>query len=190
MRYVRGLKGPVGAGQVTKMINHVLCLTLYPILAEALKLGENAGVRRSRRLETSSKRSPDPGSAAPENTVDELPESKPRSGREEWPKDVHRERSTPPVGEGAVRIEGLNPVVVAIRDKERSRSGEGGIRGIIELRPTSCAATSFSRNKRQNRLESTRTGGLVQRRRRPYLRAWPWTCLKTQTSSPDWRPMK
>ncbi len=26
------------------------------------------------------------------------------------------------------------------------------------LRPASCAATSFSRNKRQNRLESTRTG--------------------------------
>ena len=38
------LMGPVGAGQVTKMINQVLCLTLYPILAEALKLGENAGV--------------------------------------------------------------------------------------------------------------------------------------------------
>ena len=26
------------------MINQVLCLTLFPILAEALKLGENAGV--------------------------------------------------------------------------------------------------------------------------------------------------
>jgi 3-hydroxyisobutyrate dehydrogenase-like beta-hydroxyacid dehydrogenase len=38
------LMGPVGAGQVTKMINQVLCLTLYPVLAEALKLGENAGV--------------------------------------------------------------------------------------------------------------------------------------------------
>ena len=38
------LMGPIGAGQVTKMINQVLCLTLYPILAEALKLGENAGV--------------------------------------------------------------------------------------------------------------------------------------------------
>ena len=38
------LMGPVGAGQVTKMINQVLCLTLFPILAEALKLGENAGV--------------------------------------------------------------------------------------------------------------------------------------------------
>ena len=37
--------GPTGAGQVTKMINQVLCLTLFPILrAEALKLGENAGV--------------------------------------------------------------------------------------------------------------------------------------------------
>ncbi len=38
------LMGPIGAGQVTKMINQVLCLTLYPVLAEALKLGENAGV--------------------------------------------------------------------------------------------------------------------------------------------------
>ncbi len=38
------LMGPVGAGQVTKMINQVLCLTLFPVLAEALKLGENAGV--------------------------------------------------------------------------------------------------------------------------------------------------
>ena len=42
------LMGPVGAGQVTKMINQVLCLTLYPILAEALKLGENAGVEVAR----------------------------------------------------------------------------------------------------------------------------------------------
>ncbi len=42
------LMGPIGAGQVTKMINQVLCLTLYPILAEALKLGENAGVEVSR----------------------------------------------------------------------------------------------------------------------------------------------
>ena len=36
--------GPVGAGQVTKMINQVLVLTNYVVLAEALKLGENAGV--------------------------------------------------------------------------------------------------------------------------------------------------
>ena len=42
------LMGPIGAGQVTKMINQVLCLTLYPILAEALKLGENAGVEVAR----------------------------------------------------------------------------------------------------------------------------------------------
>ena len=42
------LMGPVGAGQVTKMINQVLCLTLYPILAEALKLGENAGIEVAR----------------------------------------------------------------------------------------------------------------------------------------------
>ena len=42
------LMGPTGAGQVTKMINQVLCLTLYPILAEALKLGENAGVEVAR----------------------------------------------------------------------------------------------------------------------------------------------
>ncbi len=42
------LMGPIGAGQVTKMINQVLCLTLYPILAEALKLGENAGIEVAR----------------------------------------------------------------------------------------------------------------------------------------------
>ncbi len=42
------LMGPTGAGQVTKMINQVLCLTLYPILAEALKLGENAGIEVAR----------------------------------------------------------------------------------------------------------------------------------------------
>lgn len=42
------LMGPVGAGQVTKMINQVLCLTLFAILAEALKLGENAGVEVAR----------------------------------------------------------------------------------------------------------------------------------------------
>ncbi len=38
------LMGPVGAGQVTKMINQVLVLTNYAVMAEALKLGENAGV--------------------------------------------------------------------------------------------------------------------------------------------------
>ena len=38
------LMGPVGAGQVTKMINQVLVLTNFAVLAEALKLGENAGV--------------------------------------------------------------------------------------------------------------------------------------------------
>ena len=42
------LMGPIGAGQVTKIINQVLCLTLFPILAEALKLGENAGVEVAR----------------------------------------------------------------------------------------------------------------------------------------------
>ena len=40
--------GPVGAGQVTKMINQVLVLTNFAILAEALKLGENAGVEVAR----------------------------------------------------------------------------------------------------------------------------------------------
>ncbi|MEE9249643.1 MAG: NAD(P)-dependent oxidoreductase [Alphaproteobacteria bacterium] len=38
------LMGPVGAGQVTKMINQVLVLTNFAVMAEALKLGENAGV--------------------------------------------------------------------------------------------------------------------------------------------------
>ena len=36
--------GPVGAGQSTKMINQVLVLTNFAVLAEALKLGENAGI--------------------------------------------------------------------------------------------------------------------------------------------------
>lgn len=40
--------GPVGAGQVTKMINQVLVLTNFAVLAEALKLGENAGVAMER----------------------------------------------------------------------------------------------------------------------------------------------
>lgn len=38
------LMGRVGAGQVTKMVNQVLVLTNFAVLAEALKLGENAGV--------------------------------------------------------------------------------------------------------------------------------------------------
>ena len=38
------LMGPVGAGQATKMINQVLVLSVFPLLAEALKLGENAGI--------------------------------------------------------------------------------------------------------------------------------------------------
>jgi 3-hydroxyisobutyrate dehydrogenase-like beta-hydroxyacid dehydrogenase len=36
--------GPVGAGQVTKMVNQVLILTNYCVLAEALKLAENGGI--------------------------------------------------------------------------------------------------------------------------------------------------
>jgi 3-hydroxyisobutyrate dehydrogenase-like beta-hydroxyacid dehydrogenase len=36
--------GPVGAGQVTKMINQVLVLTNYCVIAEALRLGEKCGV--------------------------------------------------------------------------------------------------------------------------------------------------
>ncbi len=36
--------GPVGAGQVTKMINQILVLTNFCVLAEALKLAENAGI--------------------------------------------------------------------------------------------------------------------------------------------------
>ena len=35
--------GPVGAGQVVKMVNQVLVLTNYCVLAEGLKLAENAG---------------------------------------------------------------------------------------------------------------------------------------------------
>ena len=42
------LMGPVGAGQVTKMINQVLVLNQYCILAEALKLAENNGVDPAR----------------------------------------------------------------------------------------------------------------------------------------------
>ncbi len=38
------LMGPVGVGQVTKMIDQVLVLTNFAVMAEALKLGENAGV--------------------------------------------------------------------------------------------------------------------------------------------------
>lgn len=36
--------GPVGAGQVTKMINQVLVLTNYCVIAEAIRLGEKCGV--------------------------------------------------------------------------------------------------------------------------------------------------
>ena len=36
--------GPVGAGQVTKMINQVLVLNNYAVLAEAVRLAENAGI--------------------------------------------------------------------------------------------------------------------------------------------------
>ncbi len=36
--------GEVGAGQVTKMINQILVLNQYCVLAEALKLAENAGI--------------------------------------------------------------------------------------------------------------------------------------------------
>jgi 3-hydroxyisobutyrate dehydrogenase len=36
--------GPVGAGQVTKMINQVLVLTNYAVIAEALRLGEKCGI--------------------------------------------------------------------------------------------------------------------------------------------------
>ncbi|MCB1714405.1 MAG: NAD(P)-dependent oxidoreductase [Candidatus Competibacteraceae bacterium] len=41
------LMGPVGAGQVTKMINQVLVLNQFCVLAEALKLAENNGVDAS-----------------------------------------------------------------------------------------------------------------------------------------------
>ena len=40
--------GPVGAGQVTKMVNQVLVLTNYCVLAEALALAEAGGVDASR----------------------------------------------------------------------------------------------------------------------------------------------
>ena len=36
--------GGVGAGQVTKLINQVLCLTNYAVIAEALKLAEAGGI--------------------------------------------------------------------------------------------------------------------------------------------------
>jgi 3-hydroxyisobutyrate dehydrogenase len=36
--------GPVGAGQVTKMINQVLVLTNYCVIAEAIRLGEKCGI--------------------------------------------------------------------------------------------------------------------------------------------------
>jgi len=42
------LMGPVGAGQVTKMINQVLVLNQFCILAEALKLAEDNGVDPAR----------------------------------------------------------------------------------------------------------------------------------------------
>ncbi len=38
------LMGPVGAGQVTKMLNQVLVLTKFCIFAEAVRLGEKAGI--------------------------------------------------------------------------------------------------------------------------------------------------
>ena len=40
--------GGIGAGQVTKMINQVLVLTNYAVIAEALRLGEKCGVDVSR----------------------------------------------------------------------------------------------------------------------------------------------
>jgi 3-hydroxyisobutyrate dehydrogenase-like beta-hydroxyacid dehydrogenase len=40
--------GAVGAGQVTKMINQVLVLTNYAVIAEALRLGEKCGIDVSR----------------------------------------------------------------------------------------------------------------------------------------------
>lgn len=42
------LMGPVGSGQVTKMINQVLVLNNFCILAEALRLAENNGVDASK----------------------------------------------------------------------------------------------------------------------------------------------
>jgi 3-hydroxyisobutyrate dehydrogenase-like beta-hydroxyacid dehydrogenase len=40
--------GPVGAGQVTKMVNQILVLTNYCVLAEALSLAEAGGVDAAR----------------------------------------------------------------------------------------------------------------------------------------------
>jgi 3-hydroxyisobutyrate dehydrogenase-like beta-hydroxyacid dehydrogenase len=40
--------GPVGAGQVTKMVNQVLVLTNFCVLAEALKLAEDGGIDAAR----------------------------------------------------------------------------------------------------------------------------------------------
>ena len=40
--------GPVGAGQVTKMVNQVLVLSNYCVLAEAMVLAEAGGVDASR----------------------------------------------------------------------------------------------------------------------------------------------
>ena len=40
--------GPIGAGQVTKMVNQVLVLANYCVLAEALALAEGGGVDASR----------------------------------------------------------------------------------------------------------------------------------------------
>lgn len=42
------LMGPVGSGQVTKMINQVLVLNNFCVLAEALRLAENNGVDASK----------------------------------------------------------------------------------------------------------------------------------------------
>ncbi|MEE8245950.1 MAG: NAD(P)-dependent oxidoreductase [Alphaproteobacteria bacterium] len=40
--------GPTGAGQVAKMINQIIVLTNFCVLAEALKLAENAGIDAAR----------------------------------------------------------------------------------------------------------------------------------------------
>jgi len=40
--------GPAGAGQVAKMINQIIVLTNFCVLAEALKLAENAGIDAAR----------------------------------------------------------------------------------------------------------------------------------------------
>ncbi len=40
--------GPVGAGQITKMVNQILVLTNYCVLAEALRLAEAGGVEAAR----------------------------------------------------------------------------------------------------------------------------------------------